>query len=195
VIFMQTFTGRCVRLDRPPTAADIDPVDIVEALSRICRFNGHVVVEHYSVAAHSLLVADQLPDHLKLAGLLHDAHEAYVGDMTSPMKAALGVVGDAYRELAAAFDRAIADRFGLDVALFKDPAVQTADLRALATEKRDVMAPEPCPWMIGAELLDAAYPPLERRVYALTMAEARRHFRSELGQLWPARAAAKGVGG
>jgi hypothetical protein len=188
VIWMQTYTGRCVRLDVAPTAADIDPDDIVEALSRICRFNGHVVVEHYSVAAHSLLVADQLPDHLKLAGLLHDAHEAYVGDMTSPMKAALGLAADVHRKLAYWFDQAIAERFGFDVALFDHPDVHTADLRALATEKRDIMATPPHPWTIAGEDLDTTYPPLDRRVYNLTAREARRHFRSELGQLWNVRA-------
>lgn len=68
-----------------PRAEDIDVRDIAHALSLICRFNGHVR-EFYSVAQHSLLVSYHLPEEIALYGLLHDAAEAYVGDMSGPLK-------------------------------------------------------------------------------------------------------------
>lgn len=69
-----------------PTASMIKPVDIAHALSRLCRFNGHTRA-HYSVAQHSLIVASLVPVEHQLVALLHDAPEAYIGDMTRPLKA------------------------------------------------------------------------------------------------------------
>src|SRR5690606_1860687 len=76
-----------------PTAAMVHPADIVHALSMICRFNGHCR-RHYSVAQHSLTVVailalEDRPDDEKLAGLLHDAPEAYISDLTRPLKQAM----------------------------------------------------------------------------------------------------------
>jgi len=67
--------------------------DIAHALSRICRYGGHTY-QHYSVAQHSLLVASLLVDESPLIrqhGLLHDAPEAYTGDIVSPLKALLNI--------------------------------------------------------------------------------------------------------
>ena len=64
--------------------------DIIASLSKICRYNGHVP-HFYSVAEHSVLVAEHLAQQghgalMCLTGLLHDAAEAYVGDMVRPLK-------------------------------------------------------------------------------------------------------------
>ena len=64
--------------------------DIIQSLSKICRYNGHVP-HFYSVAEHSVFVAELLASHghsatVCLTGLLHDAAEAYVGDMVRPLK-------------------------------------------------------------------------------------------------------------
>jgi len=82
-----TRTGR--RFDLlAPKADQVSTLDIAHALSQLCRFNGHTS-RHYSVAQHSLLVASIVPAEHQLAALLHDATEAYVGDMTRPLKALL----------------------------------------------------------------------------------------------------------
>ena len=67
-----------------PSAESVVAEDIAYALANTCRFNGHI--PFYSVAEHSVAVAVRLPPHLQLAGLLHDAAEAYLSDIPSPIK-------------------------------------------------------------------------------------------------------------
>ena len=69
---------------------DIDLADIAWALAHTCRFMGHPR-RHYSVAEHSINVARLLPEPIKIYGLLHDAHEAYIGDISTPTKRALAL--------------------------------------------------------------------------------------------------------
>lgn len=66
-------------------ADDIDIQDISHSLSMQCRYNGHLG-RFYSVAEHCVLVSQLVPAEQKLWGLLHDATEAYVGDLISPIK-------------------------------------------------------------------------------------------------------------
>lgn len=82
--WIMTHTGKKFR-PFSPRIEDIDIEDIAHALSNLCRFNGHTS-KFYSVAEHSILVSELCPDELKLKGLLHDAAEAYLGDVPSPLK-------------------------------------------------------------------------------------------------------------
>lgn len=87
--WMLTATGHRVFVN-DPRPEDFHIEDIAHALSHICRFGGHAR-GFYSVAQHSLLVADILqsagrPRHVLFAGLMHDAAEAYVGDIIRPIK-------------------------------------------------------------------------------------------------------------
>ncbi|MDG9926150.1 MULTISPECIES: phosphohydrolase [unclassified Pseudomonas] len=132
-----------------PTASMVDPADIAHSLSMQCRFNGHTN-RFYSVAQHCYLVADLVPAEHQLAALLHDATEAYVGDLVRPLKEGMrdfanGMGTECLYDLT---ERrvwiAICHRFDLDPHL---PAcVKHADLVALATEKRDLMPEHPEPW-------------------------------------------------
>jgi hypothetical protein len=127
--FIITVSGRTVHYLFPdPDCITIE--DIAHALSRISRWCGHTQ-SFWSVAAHSLLVAQLLPRQLKLAGILHDAHEAYLGDVPTPLKMLL----PEYPSIASKFDYAIENKFGVKL---HDPAIKMADTIALATERRDL---------------------------------------------------------
>lgn len=125
-----------------PDPGAIDMRFLASTLAKINRFNGRTPLP-YSVAQHSVLVAQLLPARLRRYGLLHDAHEAILGDITSPVKSALRQLTaiDAVARLERAWDRAIHQALclpwplpGADAALMK-----AADMTALATEMRDLM--------------------------------------------------------
>jgi hypothetical protein len=150
--WVQTFTGQAVDLESPDPLS-IRRHDIAHALSRIQRFNGHTERE-YSVAQHSVLVTrlvvramPDAPSMLRLAALLHDAHEAYMGDLVKPLCMLPGFVAPV-AQLKARLQRAVHRAFWLPDTLPDEWAalIHQADLVALATEKRDLMAPEPRSW-------------------------------------------------
>jgi hypothetical protein len=85
-----TFTGKMFDLLEPDPER-IDLRDITHALARIGRFTGHGD-RIFTDAQHSVLVCDLAPVSLKRWALLHDAEEAYVGDVSSPMKGAMRVI-------------------------------------------------------------------------------------------------------
>jgi 5'-deoxynucleotidase YfbR-like HD superfamily hydrolase len=112
-----------------PTPIDIEIGDIAHGLAFVARWNGQTRGDHpYSVAEHSLLVetlfariSPRAPVQWRLAALLHDAPEYVIGDMISPVKAA---VGPAYGELDARLSAAIHLRFGLPAQLPKSVKAQ-----------------------------------------------------------------------
>lgn len=114
---------------------------IAHALGQINRFTGHSS-RPYSVAEHSLLVADIVRDaghncHAQRAALMHDAHEAFCGDVASPIKWSLGSAWLAFENV---HSRMVRQHFGLQSAFIGyRSAIKHADLRALATERRDLM--------------------------------------------------------
>lgn len=121
--------------------------DIARALSRIPRFTGHTS-KFLSVAQHSIHVATLVPGHLRMQGLLHDAHEAFVGDMPTPLK----ILCPDYKIVEMRCAHAVRQRFG--VPLESAPEVKVADLIALATEKALWMHPNMDEW----KLLDDVIP-------------------------------------
>jgi len=82
--WIETRTGRRIDL-RYPHESDICLDDVAHALGHICRYTGHSSI-YYSVAEHCVRASMLVPTDAALATLLHDAHEAYVGDVSSPLK-------------------------------------------------------------------------------------------------------------
>jgi hypothetical protein len=133
-----TFSGKqFFPLD--PRPEDVCLEDIAHALANLCRFCGQCR-KFYSVAQHSILVAMQLPPELQLQGLLHDAPEAYCGDIIQPLKVQL----PQFKAIEHGIWRAIAAKFKLPEVM--DARVKAADLRALMTERRDLMPASPHVW-------------------------------------------------
>lgn len=125
---------------------DIELIDIAHALSRKCRFGGHVRCEHYSVAQHSVHVSELVPPQLALKALLHDASEAYLPDYPAPMKKAalLRTVSGEIRTFNEVEDEvltAIFSRFGLESGI--PDIIHIADKIMLATEVRDLLPTHP----------------------------------------------------
>ena len=178
--WMLTASGRDYVLGGPTVLLGNAPdlKDIAHHLAQINRYTG-AASRPYSVAEHSLLVeriGEQRGNSpaVRLALLMHDAHEAYTNDMASPAKQAIGVHWSGFEATHAANVRR---HFGLQTAFGARRAEITAcDLIALATERRDLMAFDPAvnaPWPVldtpGREVTPAAIsidpdePPLDWR--------------------------------
>ena len=125
--YIRTYSG--VKFHTVETSpADVKIEDIAQVLSRAPRWGGHSK-RPYSVAAHCLFVAKLVPRELKLNALLHDASEAYIGDMPSPFKALL----PDYKKVERRIMGAVATTFGLKY--LDDPRIKEADLFALYLER------------------------------------------------------------
>jgi hypothetical protein len=178
--WLQTASGRAFDLIAPDwRQVDFD-VDVAEALARIARFTGHVRAGPYSVAQHCVVGADAVFRETKdrkaaAAFLLHDAHEAYLGDIATPIVWALAararliadrtnnlihadaalfgdeLVKSAIASLKAGLDQAIYRAAGVTAggppSVFHD-IVKRMDLAMLATEARHLLGPAPQPWAI-----------------------------------------------
>jgi hypothetical protein len=129
--WFRTYTGQWVDLLNP-RPEDVTFESIARPLSRICRFGGHCR-DHYSVAQHSVEVSRRCLQENALIGLLHDASEAFIADIVSPLKRFLPT----YYTLEAAWQSAIGRSLGLGETLVNlPPDVHTADKECLAIELR-----------------------------------------------------------
>jgi hypothetical protein len=171
-----TTSGRVFPL-RDPRPDDVDPRDLAHALSHLCRFGGHAR-EFYSVAQHCLLVSRLVPPEFALAGLLHDAAEAYLGDVVSPLKGELY----RYRLLEERIAGVIERRFGLDSLALSAPEVVAADRQALAIEVRCFL---PVAGPLWSEIAEVEAPPIT--LVALPPEAARDGYLTRLRQLLVAR--------
>lgn len=130
--WIETYTGKHFWF-LEPTAEMFDIEDIAHALSMVCRYAGHVT-HFYSVAAHCCVIADYFSHdpRLHLTALMHDAAEAYIGDMPRPLKQQL----PQFRAIEARIEQTLAGVFGL---IYPWPeAIKQVDLRITLDERRDL---------------------------------------------------------
>ncbi len=150
--WIQTYTQNTVwLLDAKPK--EIHLQDIAHSLSLLCRFNGHVR-KFYSVAQHSILVSEIVPEEYMLQALLHDATEAYLGDVVSPLKPFL----ENYVEIENNLAKVIARRFGYRITEKSHRIIKWADKTLLATEGRDMFKGI----LNGSSVLE--YEPLKQKI-------------------------------
>ena len=154
-VWIQTASGVAFDLIYPD-AADVRVGDLAHALSGINRFGGHLRASHYSVAQHSILCAALLWQRTRdriaaAAGLLHDAHEAYTGDLKAPLKALINAAAPgAIATLESGIDAAIYAWAGLELgqgAADVRRLIKTADLQLLFWERDRWMGRPARPWI------------------------------------------------
>jgi hypothetical protein len=134
--WIKTYTGMHF-YPMDPREEEIEIEDIAHALSNICRWTGHCRV-FYSVAQHCLVVANELQRLgryrlMVLAGLLHDASEAYLTDIPSPIKPFL----TGYKKAERRLEECIARKFMVPYPWPKE--VKEVDEAALGAEARDLV--------------------------------------------------------
>lgn len=115
-----------------------DVEEIAHALAHLCRFSGHCK-EFYSVAQHSVIVSRLAGNGHHMGGLFHDAGEAYLGDITTPLKQLL----PNYQRITSAVEAWLVEASGYDIHSLE---VKYADLQALGMEKRDLMVHDHTKW-------------------------------------------------
>src|SRR3954454_9234708 len=152
--YLQTVSGRWVN-PFYPDPAQLNAGDIARALANQCRFGGHCRT-FYSVAQHSVIVSELVearggdPEDV-FAALMHDASEAYLGDMPHPLKHR-SPLGAAFKEAEAALEGVLREHFAIKAGV---PEIKRADRALLATERRAFSAEDwHWPELEGVEPLD-----------------------------------------
>lgn len=163
---VETVSGRLVDPINP-SMNDISIEDIAWALSRIPRFAGHTTCQiPYNVAQHSVHVSLLVQKHVSenwehypelrsisdivLKALLHDAHEAYIGDIPSPIKHLDGL-RERFKEIENGLDRAIFGAIGLvPFTQIEKDIIKQADLLALSIEGYHFMPSKGANWNLPA---------------------------------------------
>jgi len=138
--------------------------DIAGALSKICRFGGQVG-KFYSVAQHSVLCADQamldgLPLSVRRAALMHDAAEAFTGDIVKPLKVML----PEFAEIERRVEYVVNLKYGLLTGPYDWDRVKEIDRAMLMAERRMLFSADQVEWtgerdVRRIELAAECYPP------------------------------------
>lgn len=157
-----------------PDGYRFDIIEIAQHLAKVNRFQGATNVP-YSVAEHSVRVSWELPDELAMAGLLHDAAEAYICDVSGPLKKLPEFEG--YMRIEAKLTKVIGEWFSVELEPMH-PDVHHVDLVLLATEKRDLMSREPKPWRPLPE-------PLKQRIIPWSWQDAYSEFINRYNEIKP----------
>lgn len=155
--WIQTFTGQALDFLNP-TVEMVNIRDIGQSLARTSRYNGHTKWV-YSVAQHSVYVSRLCAPRHKLVGLLHDAVEAYTGDLVAPFKRLPGGLEGKVMEVEERLGHVVAEKFGLPKRIPKE--VKKADLQMLATEKEQLMGPLEEAWIEKGYTWTLPYAPVD----------------------------------
>ncbi len=139
--FLQTYTGKLVSVQKPDPK-DLDPLDMIHAISLSCRFNGHCS-RLYTVGEHTLngdfiirkLAGDFAP--LRKSWFIHDLTEAYVGDVIRPVKRHL----PEFKDIEKVFHKALCEKFGLQ-GVFNEEGVHQIDNYVVMWEKEYLLPKE-----------------------------------------------------
>lgn len=178
---VRTYTGKNLDLAKPdPRQICIE--DIAHHLAKLDRYNG---AGHwaYSVGQHSLLVAEILPPEYRLPGLLHDATEAYLGDVVSPLKAML----PEYRKIEQNVMNAICKSF--EISFPRPGIVKRADQAVMAAEMQQVVK-----WPDLAKRPDLPPPPKDMVIRQMPWQEVKQVFLERFQELKKAQEQYKGLG-
>lgn len=170
--YIQTYAGHRFH----PFDSTRQPIciqDIAHALSNICRFTGHTR-EFYSVAQHSVLCSLKASPEAALYALMHDASEAYLGDVAKPIKNCEEM--DFYERAEMHIMYEVVKRFSINFSCLIRKEVKEIDCRMLFTEKRDLL-PHNLNW--GYEL-----EPYTECIYPLQPKEAKLLFLKRFAELY-----------
>lgn len=111
-----------------PGASEVQIEDIAAALSKVCRFAGHIH-QFYSVAQHAINTSRIVTPEHAFDALMHDTAEAFTNDLPTPLKFAVPI----FKELETRIESAMGQRFGFNYPLSDE--VKLADLQMLSIEK------------------------------------------------------------
>lgn len=118
-----------------PLSTPVSPEDIAAGLAKQSRYTGHTLgFVPYTIAQHCCIASDIAPPHLKFEALMHDAPEAVLGDIATPLKQLLVD----YKVIEDMVSEAFAEWFNVSPKTL--PEVKVIDIRMACTEKRDLMA-------------------------------------------------------
>ena len=169
--WIQTYTGKQFDL-RDPTPSIICIEDIAHSLSNLCRYVGHSKT-FYSVAQHSVIVSYNCTD--VRWGLMHDVAEAYIGDISRPLKTLLRDI----QWIEYGIEYIIAEKFGLNLPIPDE--IKTVDNILLATERLYFMGEIPSFWGIDYDCVE----PLPDKIVAWTPQAAEQEFLRRFHELFP----------
>ena len=133
-------------------------VDIAHALSNLCMFGGHSNF-HYSIAQHSVYLSQQLPEELKLIGLLHNSASAYLGRLPSPIRRHFLPKGSSYRKATSEILSRVMSSVGISSpgeAWLPPLAVTAVHARMMMTAKNQI-----CQGSIGSSELEEHFEPYD----------------------------------